>query len=78
MVYTSTGPPTEYKMSVTLFVSRFLMVMTGEKENVRPFMLQHLQEEMEDVELYRWDPIRAFHAVWIKQGSRAELLAPMR
>ena len=49
MVYTSTGQPTIYeKMRVTLFVSGFLAVMTREKDNIKSFMLQHLQKLMED------------------------------
>ena len=37
VVYTSTGQPTEYKsMSVTFFVGRFLMVIAGEKDNIKP------------------------------------------
>ena len=62
-VYTCTGQTAEYEeMCVTLFVSGFLMVMTGE-ETIRPFMLQHLKELTEDAELYGWEPIWAFHAV---------------
>ena len=38
-------------ISVTLFVSGLLTVMAGKKETVRPFMLQHLQDLMEDTEL---------------------------
>ena len=37
-----------------MFVNGFLMVTAGEV-TVRPFMFQHLQELMEDVELYRWE-----------------------
>ena len=50
-----------------MFVSRFLMVMAGEKDNIKPFMLQHLQMLMEDIELYSWEPIEAYHAVWLHQ-----------
>ena len=42
VVYTSTGPAEYEKMSITLFVSGFVMVMAIEKEKVRRFMLQYL------------------------------------
>ena len=49
VVYTSTWQPTEYeKMNVTLFISRFMTVMAGEKDNIKLFMLQHLNELMDD------------------------------
>ena len=50
-------------MSVTLFVNGYMMVMAREKDIVRPFMLQHLYELMEDAELYRWEPVRTFFAI---------------
>ena len=59
MVYTSTGQPAEYdQMSVTLFVSGILIVMAMDNKSTRPFMLQYLQEPMEDRELYGWEPIQ--------------------
>ena len=54
-------------MSITLFVSSFLMMMVGEKESVRPFILQHLQQLMEYMEVYSWEAIRACHAIWLQQ-----------
>ena len=30
-------------------------------------MMQHLQDIMGDAELYTWEPIWAFHAVWLQQ-----------
>ena len=52
VVCTNTVQPTEYeKISVTLFVIGFQIMMASEKENVRPFMLQHLQVLMEDTAL---------------------------
>ena len=50
-------------MSVVFFVSGFLTMMAGKKDTIRPFMIQHLQELMEDMELYGWKHIPAFHAV---------------
>ena len=52
-IYTYTGQPKEYEqMSITLFMKGFLIVMAIEKQSIRPFMLQHLWDLMEDMELY--------------------------
>ena len=32
------------------------MTLMVREDNIRPFMPQHLQELMEDVELYGWEP----------------------
>ena len=40
------------KMSVTLFISGFMMVMARENNNIKPFIFQHQQELMEDADLY--------------------------
>ena len=40
VIYTYTEQPVGYEqMSITLFVSSFLMVMAMEEESIRPFML---------------------------------------
>ena len=57
MINTRAEKPTVYEeMSVTLFVSGFLMVMAGEKDDIKPYMLQCLQVLMEDAESYGWGP----------------------
>ena len=64
MVYASAGQPTVYEeMSVTVFVSGFLMVMVRGKDDIKPYMLQHLQKVMEDTKSYDWEPIQAYHTV---------------
>ena len=51
-----------------MFVSElFLTVMAREKENIRSFMLQHLQELVEDLDLYGCEAVRAFHTIWLQQ-----------
>ena len=30
-------------------------------------MIQHLQDLVDDVDLYGWEPVWAFHAVWLQQ-----------
>ena len=65
---TPTGQPAEYdQLRIPLFVSGYLSVMSVEKGSVRLYTLQHLQDIMADVELYGWEPIRAFHAIWLQQ-----------
>ena len=41
--------------------------MEGEKSVVKPHMACHLQALMVDMELYRWNRVRTFHAVWLNQ-----------
>ena len=51
----------------SFFVSGYLSVMSAEKESVQLYMMQHLQDIMADAELYGWEPIWVFHAVWLQQ-----------
>ena len=77
VVYTSTGQPAVYEeMSVTLFVSGLLMVMAREKIAIKPYMLQHMQELMEDAESYGWELIRAYHAIWLQQLEQGRVSWP--
>ena len=41
--------------------------METKKLDVHPLIAQHLQELVVDVELYIWDPVKAFHAMWLQQ-----------
>ena len=41
--------------------------MKDEKEAVRAKMASHLEDLMEDVELYGWERVRAYHIVWLNQ-----------
>ena len=71
VVYTSASQPVVYEdMSISLCVSGYVMVMTGwggEKDQVKPYMIQHLQELMEDADSYGWEPAREYHAIWLQQ-----------
>ena len=42
------------------------MVMEKESEPVKTIMLGHLQELMEDSEVYGWKAVRAYHAAWLQ------------
>ena len=53
VMYTGAGQPKVFEdMSISLFVSGYLMVMAGERDQVKPHMIQHLQDLMKDVESY--------------------------
>ena len=67
VVYTTTEQPAAYDISIPLFVSGYLEVMEAETPVVYPLMDEHLQELMGDAELCGWEPVRAFHAVWLQQ-----------
>ena len=41
--------------------------MAAEKPAFCPLMAQHRQELMGYADLYSWEPIRAFHAIWLQQ-----------
>ena len=41
--------------------------MDAQKLDIKALMLAHLTELMADAELYGWEAIRAFHAVWLQQ-----------
>ena len=68
VVYTSSGHPTVFEeMSMSLFVSGYLTVIAGEKDQIKPYMIQHLQELIDDAESLVWEPVRAYYAVWLQQ-----------
>ena len=52
--------------SVVLFVSGFLMVMAGEKD-IKPFMLQHVQELMEDTVIQQGAHPGLPSHIWMQQ-----------
>ena len=73
VVYTAIGKVAEYEgLTISLFISGYLVAMVAEKTSVYPLMIQHVQDWMSDVYLYGWGPVRAFHAIWLhhlEQGS---------
>ena len=67
-MYTATGQPTVYEdLSVTLFVSGYLIVMETVMPAPNPNMPRHFNELMADTEVYGWLPVRAYHAAWLQQ-----------
>ena len=68
VVYTVAGKPVVYNdISLALFVNGYLIVMEGEKQAVKSQMAHHLQELIADIDLYRWDKVWTFQAMWLKQ-----------
>ena len=51
------NPGVDDHISLALFVSRYLIVMEGEKYVVKPHMARHLQELMADTNLYGWEKV---------------------
>ena len=49
-------------MSIALFTNGYLAVVAGESMLNKKHMLVHLQELMEDVEVYMWRIVREYHA----------------
>ena len=68
VVYMSAGQPMVYEeMSAVLFVNGYLTLMVGESEDMKPHIVRHLMELMEDAEAYGWESVRSHHAAWLQQ-----------
>ena len=68
MVFTNQGQPLVYwEMSLTLFIKCYLSVLAEETDTNKAHMLHHLQDLMEDCEVYWWRVTRDFHAAWLQQ-----------
>ena len=44
-----------------------MVLNCGMGTRVKAQMSQHLEEVMEDTDLYRWNRVRAYHAAWVNQ-----------
>ena len=40
--------------------------MAEEGASIKEYMLSHLQELFEDVEVYRWKVVREYHTAWLQ------------
>ena len=56
-----------------LFIQGYLIIMQGEKEAVRTQMNGHLKDLMVDSELYVWEKVCAYHAVWLNQLEQGQM-----
>ena len=65
LVYMVEGKPAEYDtLSISLFISEYTKIMVKQKPDTKSQMRAHLAELMTDSGLYRWEAVRAFHAVY--------------
>ena len=75
MVFTTQGQSPVYSdMSIALFTNCYLAVVAEEAVEIKAYMLVHLQQLMEDVEVYEWKIVREYHAAWLQlleQGRAA-------
>ena len=68
VVFTVDGQPCVYaNLSVSVFVSGYVKLMDAKKPTAKALMATHLTELMADAELYGWEVVQAFHAVWQQQ-----------
>ena len=57
------------------FVQGYSMVLNCEMDTmVKTQMSQHLEELTEDMDLYRWNRVCAYHAAWLNQLLGQKLL----
>ena len=73
--FTSQGQAPVYAdMSLALFSNGYLAIVAEENVAVKEYMLSHLQELFEDVEVYGWKSVKEYHAAWLQlleQGRAA-------
>ena len=66
MVFCSQGQAPVYEdMSLALFTKGYLAIMVEECASVKKYMLGHLGELFEDVEVYGWKAVREYHTTWL-------------
>ena len=67
MVFTSYGQAPNYlDMSLALFPNGYLAIVAEESVVVKEYMLTHLQELFEDIEMYGWKSVNDYHAAWLQ------------
>ena len=60
--------PTIYdELPLPLFISGYLVILELERTAQKEAMLKHLSELVADAAIYRWEPVRVYHAVWLQQ-----------
>ena len=65
VVYSNRGKPAVYEeLFLSLFVKGYLITMKGEEGATKDKMVTNLEDLMEDLELYGWQKLRAYHSVW--------------
>ena len=69
VLYSADGPLAVYDdLTMRAFVQGYLIVMSYKIDTqVNAQMSQHIEELMEDMDVYGWDRVRAVHAAWLNQ-----------
>ena len=67
VLYSADGKPAVYSdLTVAAFVWGYLIVVNYEMANqIKAQMTQHLEELMENTDLYGWENVCTFHAAWL-------------
>ena len=75
MVYTAHWQPPIYPdMSLALFTYGYVSLAAVKSVVIKEYMYNHLQELMENIEVYGWKVVKDYHAVWLQlleQGGAA-------
>ena len=73
MVYNNWGQLAVYdNMGVALFVNGYLTGLGEESDEIKGFMLAHLQEVMEDADVYGWKCVRSYPLAWLQQIEQSQ------
>ena len=66
-MYTAVWQPTIYEELSIPLVSMYLTILDNVKLALKPAVTKHLNELMDEAELYGWEPVQAYHAIWLQQ-----------
>ena len=70
-MYMPTTQPVAYENILSMaFVDGYITVMNRESLPIKKLMLAHLQEVMEEGEMYSWPAVRAYHAALLQYRSK--------
>ena len=68
LVYRPNSQPTVYdKLTLHLFISGYLVILESVKPTQKEAIRRHLNKLMADVEVYGWELVQVFHAIWLQQ-----------
>ena len=73
VVYTMAGKALVYdEISMLCFIQGYLITRNRE-EAIRTQLSAHLKDLLADSELYGWDKVHAYHAVWLNQFKQGHV-----
>ena len=74
VIYSMAGKPAAYEdLSIPMFVQGYRIVMKGDVGAIMEKMATHLDELMNDAELYGWERVRAYHRVRLNQLEQGQV-----